>query len=560
MADGSGILNKLANLMGLDRPAGEVQRLGTMVGEPDPLSDISTVNRVYDYYRKYTHLNPDRLSLYDDYDEMDQMTLLASALDLYAEDATQVDHDKGIALWIESENEEIKKELGKMLDRVQIEEDITAIARGIAKYGDDFEATMYNEKHGVFGVTFLEPKIVWKHEDRNRVLEGWSVGAAKKVDEKPQFQAWDIVHGLRKGRRRNEMYGDSILLPARLVYKILKLMEEQMTMYRLSMHPDRLIFYVDVGAASPDEARTILDNWRKAMLKKQFFNPKTGQYQQEYNPWALDNNIYWATRPNSESRIEKFQGSANVGEIFDVEYFRDLIFSAIRVPKAFLGFEGDINAKATLSQQDIRFSRGVKGLQRAVRMMVHRLGQVHLSLRQINPRDRKHFFKTKMTPVSYLDEAQRSDLYQLRFELVDRMSRLSADFEDTLDKTKWLAYILVDIAGFSKELVAKLITDGGDEFQGDDEPTETEKRAIGTAIKSSPAANDLINRLTELAREERNMPVQETPDPAKEFKGEHKGISSLESTRKAEEEAEQISEKKRAEREEDRAKAYATTV
>ncbi|KKL05088.1 hypothetical protein LCGC14_2609560, partial [marine sediment metagenome] len=73
MANGSGILNRLANLMGLDRPAGEVQRLGSMVGEPDALSDISTVNRVYDYYRKYTHLNPDRLSLYDDYDEMDQM-------------------------------------------------------------------------------------------------------------------------------------------------------------------------------------------------------------------------------------------------------------------------------------------------------------------------------------------------------------------------------------------------------------------------------------------------------------------------------------------------------
>ncbi|KKL44981.1 hypothetical protein LCGC14_2360250, partial [marine sediment metagenome] len=231
---------------------------------------------------------------------------------------------------------------------IQIEDSITAIARGIAKYGDDFEATMYNEEHGVFGLTFLEPKIVWKHEDKNRVLTGWSVGAAKKVDEQPQFQAWDIVHGLRKGRRRNEMYGDSILLPARLVYKILKLMEEQMVIYRLSMHPDRLIFYVDVGAAAPDEARTILDNWRKAMQKKQFFNPKTGQYQEEYNPWALDNNIYWATRPNSESKIEKFQGSSNVGEIFDVEYFRDLIFSAIRVPKAFLGFEGEINAKATL--------------------------------------------------------------------------------------------------------------------------------------------------------------------------------------------------------------------
>jgi len=557
MPPGNGILNKLANLMGLDKPAGEVQRIGTPVGEPDALQDISTVNRVYDYYRKYTHLNPDRLSLYDDYDEMDQMTLLASALDLYAEDSTQPDHEKGVALWIESEDAEVKAELDKMLGRINLEEDITAIARGIAKYGDDFEATMYNEEHGVFGLTFLEPKIVWRHEDKNRVLEGWSVGAAKKIDEKPGYQPWDIVHGLRKGRRRNEMYGDSILLPARLVYKILKLMEEQMVIYRLSMHPDRLIFYVDIGAASPDEGRTILDAWRRAMQKKQFFNPKTGQYQEEYNPWALDNNIYWATRPNSESKIEKFPGSSNVGEIFDVEYFRDLIFSAIRVPKAFLGFEGDINAKATLAQQDIRFARGVKGIQRATRMMIHRAGQIHLGLRQRNPRDRKHAFKTKMTPVSYLDEAQRADLYQLRFELLDRMSRLSTDFEGTLDQKKWLTYLLVDIAGFSKELVAKLMDLGGDEVQGDDEPSQDEKRALGEAIKSSPTARRMLAEMTELAREEEQVPEQEVPT---EHPGEHVGISSLSETRAAEKEAEEKTESRRKEREKDRAEAYAAPV
>lgn len=556
MTPGNGILNKLANLMGLDKPAGEVQRIGTPVGEPDALQDISTVNRVYDYYRKYTHLNPDRLSLYDDYDEMDQMTLLASALDLYAEDSTQADHEKGVALWIEAEDEEVKTELDKMLARINLEEDITAIARGIAKYGDDFEATMYNEEHGVFGLTFLEPKIVWRHEDKNQVLEGWSVGAAKKIDEKPNYKPWDIVHGLRKGRRRNEMYGDSILLPARLVYKILKLMEEQMVMYRLSMHPDRLVFYVDIGAASPDEGRTILDAWRRAMQKKQFFNPKTGQYQEEYNPWALDNNIYWATRPNSESKIEKLSGSSNVGEIFDVEYFRDLIFSAIRVPKAFLGFEGDINAKATLAQQDIRFARGVKGIQRATRMMIHRAGQIHLGLRQRNPRDRKYAFKTKMTPVSYLDEAQRADLYQLRFELLDRMSRLSTDFEGTLDQKKWLTYLLVDIAGFSKELVAKLMDLGGDEVQGDEDPTKDEKRALGEAIQSSPTARKMLAEMKEMSREAEQVPEQEVPDK----KSEHRGISSLPATRVAEKEAEEKTESRRKEKEKARAEAYAAPV
>ena len=41
----------------------------------------------------------------------------------------------------------------------------------------------------------------------------------------------------------------------RLIYKVLKLMEEQMVIYRMNMHPDRLIFKIFTGAAGTDERR-----------------------------------------------------------------------------------------------------------------------------------------------------------------------------------------------------------------------------------------------------------------------------------------------------------------
>ena len=50
----------------------------------------------------------------------------------------------------------------------------------------------------------------------------------------------------------------------------------------------------------------------------------------------------------------------------DVEYLRDKLFAALKIPKAFLGYDEHIDGKATLAAEDIRFARTIERIQRIV--------------------------------------------------------------------------------------------------------------------------------------------------------------------------------------------------
>ena len=74
--------------------------------------------------------------------------------------------------------------------------------------------------------------------------------------------------------------------------------------------------------------------------------------------------FYIPVRGNdAATRIETTPGLAYDG-IADVEYLRDKLFAALKIPKAFLGYEADLEGKATLAAEDIRFARTIDRIQR----------------------------------------------------------------------------------------------------------------------------------------------------------------------------------------------------
>ncbi len=64
--------------------------------------------------------------------------------------------------------------------------------------------------------------------------------------------------------------------------------------------------------------------------------------------------------------------------IQDVTYLRDKLFAALKVPKAFMGYEKDLTGKATLAAEDIRFARTINRIQRIVLSELYKIALVHL--------------------------------------------------------------------------------------------------------------------------------------------------------------------------------------
>jgi hypothetical protein len=293
----------------------------------------------------------------------------------------------------------------------------------------------------------------------------------------PKWKAWDMVHWRIRGKRTSiDPYGTPFFLSVRLIYKVLKLMEEQMTIYRMNMHPDRLIFKIFTGAMGTEERRRVVRLWRREMERLTSRDHQTGKFTAEYAPWMPTQNIYWPVGQNDNvSGVEKFPGSANAGDIFDVEYMRDLFFAGVRVPKAYMGFEDSQGYRGTdtLSSQSIKFARGVQRLQRAMLQGYTRLCRIHLALKGTDSTMPQNQFMLEMQPVSYLDEAHKAELYAKRFEALDYMlslgERMSASLQ--INVKVWATYILKEFGQFDDSLVAKLLTPESDQSSLTYEPS-----------------------------------------------------------------------------------------
>ena len=81
----------------------------------------------------------------------------------------------------------------------------------------------------------------------------------------------------------------------------------------------------------------------------------------------------------SGTDITTVGGGKYTGDIDDVKYLRDKLFSALKIPASYLtNGEGAEEDKTTLAQKDIRFARTVQRLQRAVVSELEKIGIIHL--------------------------------------------------------------------------------------------------------------------------------------------------------------------------------------
>ena len=81
---------------------------------------------------------------------------------------------------------------------------------------------------------------------------------------------------------------------------------------------------------------------------------KTGDYNLKFNLMNMLEDYYLPVRGGqSGTEIDTLSGMEFTG-IDDIEYLRNRMMAALKVPKSFLGYEEGISGKATLAAEDIR--------------------------------------------------------------------------------------------------------------------------------------------------------------------------------------------------------------
>lgn len=403
----------------------------------------------YDVISDYLRLEHDLLGRYVDYEEMDDYPELSAAIDIYADDATVPDTQIKRTLWVEARDRNVEQILDDLFHRtLRADEDVWEIARTLVKYGNDFEEILVTQD-GVRGLNFLPPPTVRRIEGPKGELFGFVQDFKGRFGYSPQefqqilamrtaqaqgtlgksaglgglekiaaLESWEVTHFRLRGKHRRSLYGYSVLEPARWIWKRLMLLEDAALIFRLQRAPERYAFYVDVGDLPPHEALAQVNRIRQQHKKRKFFNPTTGKLDLKWEPLSQDDDFWVPTRNGQDGTRIEVLGSPSWQHMDDIEYFRDKLFAAIKVPKAYMGQEEGI-ARAVLSSEDVRFARTVLRVQRAIRTGMAKVGRVHLAALNIDPESTE--WDLVMTVPSSIFELAQLEVRNARADLANRM-------------------------------------------------------------------------------------------------------------------------------------------
>lgn len=468
----SGLGQKIASIFSRDKDKA-AEKIAAGVSGPfsgvagyDPLSNYN-----FDIVSSYLRLEHDLYSRYLDYEEMDDYPEISAALDILADDATQIDTVRNKSVWVTSPNKRLEGLLDHFFNEtLRVDDELWDTARSLVKYGNDFEELLVTDE-GVVGMHWLPTPTMRRVEGFRGELYGFLQDMSgrrahipveqfqellkktrnpnRSPAEPTAFEDWEVVHMRLRGKHRNGLYGVSPLEAARWVWRRLILLEDAALVYRLQRSPERLAFYIETGDLPPKEALAWVNQVRQNYRKKKFINPATGKLELKWDAISPDEDYFIPTREGQDgARIESIT-SPSWQSIDDIEYFKQKLLAALKVPGGYLAQEEAVS-KAVLSSQDVQFARSVLRIQRELTNGLGKAARVHLAALGIDPYEET--YDIHMTTPSSIFELAQIEVQNARADLAQR-----------LGETVTRQWILEKVLHLSEDDIANIFQQSEDE-------------------------------------------------------------------------------------------------
>ncbi len=358
----------------------------------------------------------DRMSRYSDFSEMEATPEIASALDIYAEETASQD-DSGRVLHVYSENRAILELLTNLFDDIlNVNFNLPMWVRNLCKYGDFFLFNDVDPKYGVLNaypipIAEIEREEGYDPKDPMAVRFRWITRGNTVLEN------WQVTHFRLLGNDAFLPYGASVLESARRIWRQLILIEDAMLVYRIVRAPERRIFYIDVGNVPPEDIETYMQQAQTSLKRNKAIDQNTGRLDLRYNPLAVDDDYFIPVRGGeSGTKIETLAGGQNAAAVEDVQYIQKKLFAALKIPKAYLGYDEEIGAKATLAQEDIRFSRTITRIQKVIISELNKMAMIHLYSHGFTDDDLLNFHLSLNNPSS-VAQLQKLELIKTKFDI-----------------------------------------------------------------------------------------------------------------------------------------------
>ena len=434
-----------------------------------------------------------RRELFRDYDAMDNDPIISSALDIYSDEST-LKNEFGDVIQIKTQNEKVKELLENLFyDILNLEFNLWAWTRNMVKYGDFFLAMEIAPGKGIINV---QPLPVYETERLENTDPNNPNYVKFKVNHDPigkgEYENYEIVHFRLLSDTNFLPYGKAMIENGRRIWKQVSLMEDAMLIHRIMRAPDKRVFKIDIGNIPPQEVDNYMQKIIGRMKKTPFVDKRTGDYNLKYNIQNLTEDFFLPVRGGDSGTQIDSLGGLEYTAIDDIDYLKNKMFAALKIPKAYLGYDENVNGKATLAAEDVRFARTIERIQRTLISELTKLAVTHLAAQGLEGSEMVDFELDLVNP-STIYEQEKVNLWSEKVRLVSDISALNMVSKDWAYK---------NIFNFSDDEVdfqkVQLINDLKDRFRY----RSIEDEGSDPAMEADPT--DVEDELEELKTELKN--------------------------------------------------------
>jgi hypothetical protein len=390
----------------------------------------------------YMHQN--RMQLYADYEMMDRDPIISSALDIYSDESTLADQF-GDILTIKTSNTQMQKILYNLFyDVLNIEFNLWTWIRNMTKYGDFFLKLDITEEYGVTNVRPFSSYEMERWEEFDEVTGQYKIQFKHIANQQAAYDVFEIAHFRMLSDSNFLPYGRSMLEGARQEFQKLMMMEDAMLIHRIMRAPEKRIFKIDIGNIPPNEVDSFMEQIINKMKKIPHIDPKTGNYNLKFNLSNMLEDYYLPVRGGqSSTSIDTLPGMTFTG-MDDINYIKDKMMAALKIPKPFLGYAEAVEGKTTLASMDIRFARTIERIQKIAISELYKIAIVHLYTQGFEGEDLINF-ELELTAPSIIYDQQKVALMTEKMTLATAMrdSKLVSDkfiyeFIFNMSEDQWL--------------------------------------------------------------------------------------------------------------------------
>lgn len=278
---------------------------------------------------------------------------------------------------------------------------------------------------------------------------GGGLYAKDMIRDGQQFQPWEFTLFSVKDRD-SFPYGKSILESMRTAYEKLSVLELLLAVTRANKMDRIAIKIPNINTADPASALMSLSHI-KNMLKTIVLSSGSSGLSDGRATRNQDVALTEYLFVPAQFEVSKLSTSLDFGSTEDVEYFRDKVITASRLPKGYFLADKTENRPGTLQQQDLKFARALiplgeaycDGLKRLITLTAFYLG-ADLSTLEV---------KVSLQKSPYIS----SDLlttYDDIMNIVDKFSRIKKSIQgDDTTITSDSIKRLLDLMGASHDLL-----------------------------------------------------------------------------------------------------------